>query len=280
MRTGTVPADSLVDATALVVRDRVEDGSGTYDTRLDARWQGGFGFFGGYVAAILTRALADIASTEHQLLTITVTFLERATPGAAVVRTGIERRGANLIAATAVLEQDGRRIARASAVTCPTHRDGPRFVDRQAPRVPPAEACPVWRPTELETLPILDRYELRTALNGELGAGAEVVETAGWAKLAVPAPLDTALVVFLSDTFMPPIMAKEAGRIVVPTVELQVSFRVPLPSPASADAWYLCHLRSEFAGASYLEQSGDVWTEGGQLLARMRHLNHVRQLPS
>lgn len=270
-----MPAD-LTAATSLTSRVDDADGRGRWTTELDPRWQGNFGFFGGYVAAILTRALATVGSASGQApLSVSVSFLERPEPGDAEVATTVERAGSLLTSVSAALVQGSRQVARAhGAVAAP--RQGPAFVDRPMPQVAPPRDCAPWRPDEWHDLPILDRYELRAALNGEPFAGADVVETAGWARLTEPTALDASLVAFLADAFMPPIMGRETRRLIAPTIELQLTFQVPLPADPGPDAWYLSHLSSEFAAGGYLEQSGTVWSQDGQLLARMRHLNLVR----
>ncbi len=272
-----MPAD-LTAATSLTSMVHAADGAGRWATELDPRWQGNFGFFGGYVAAILTRALETVGATSDQSpLTVSVSFLERPQPGAAEVVTTVERAGSSLTSVTASLVQEGRQVARAhGAVAAPRH--GPAFVDRRMPQVAPPQDCAPWRPDEWHHLPILDRYELRAALNGEPFAGLDVVETAGWARMSEPTALDASLIAFLADAFMPPIMARETRRLIAPTIELQLTFRVPLPADPGPDAWYLAHLSSEFAAGGYLEQSGTVWSQDGCLLARMRHLNLVRYI--
>lgn len=62
----------------------------------------------------------------------------------------------------------------------------------------------------------------------------------------------------------------------VPTVELQLSFRVPLQSVDHTGGWFLSTLRPEFAGGGWLEQSGSVWAQDGRLLGCMPHCNLVR----
>ena len=265
------PVADFAAATRLTPIERVADGGGRWAVDLDPGWQGAYGFFGGYIAALLTRGIVSVGTAAHHPLTVTIDYLRPPSVGRAEVVTRVERAGRRLVTVGAWLCQAGREMAVARGVLC-IPEEGPEKVDAPFPDVPPPAACPTWRPPQWSDLPILDRYEVRAAWNGHPGAGLDVADTAGWARTAEPTALEAPLVAFLADVFLAPVMVQEARNLHTPTVELQLSFRVPLPTVDRPHGWYLSHLRSEFANAGYVEQSGDVWTEEGQLVARMRHL--------
>ena len=58
----------------------------------------------------------------------------------------------------------------------------------------------------------------------------------------------------------------------VPTVDLTVHFRAPIPPDARPDDFYLCVFRSQTARDGFLEEDGEIWTRDGVLLAQSRQL--------
>ena len=58
----------------------------------------------------------------------------------------------------------------------------------------------------------------------------------------------------------------------VPTIDLSVHFRAPMPPAARPDDPYLCVFRSQIARDGYVEEDGEIWTRDGILLAQSRQL--------
>jgi acyl-coenzyme A thioesterase PaaI-like protein len=120
------------------VADGAGAGSGAFDRdtavrRLDGRpsseragspfqptsrraWHVARGPHGGYLAAILLRALTDAADEQTpQARSLTIHFVSVPRPGPMRVRTALERRGRSLSSLSARMEQDGKLIALALA---------------------------------------------------------------------------------------------------------------------------------------------------------------------
>jgi len=58
-----------------------------------------------------------------------------------------------------------------------------------------------------------------------------------------------------------------------PTLDYTVHFRAPLPEPgASAQDPYLATFRSGLARGDFFEEDGELWSQGGSLLAQSRQL--------
>ena len=63
----------------------------------------------------------------------------------------------------------------------------------------------------------------------------------------------------------------------VPTVDLTVHFRAPLPLPDSPpDAWVLAVFRSRLARDGFVEEDGEIWSRDGTLIAQSRQLALLR----
>ena len=84
------------------------------------------------------------------------------------------------------------------------------------------------------------------------------------------------MVTALTDAWPPAVFSyAEMGTIPggVPTVDLTVHFRAPLPPPESGEHdWVLAVFRSREARQGFVEEDGEIWSRGGVLLAQSRQL--------
>jgi acyl-CoA thioesterase len=63
----------------------------------------------------------------------------------------------------------------------------------------------------------------------------------------------------------------------VPTVDLTVHFRAPLPLPDSPpDAWVLAVVRSRLVRDGFVEEDGEIWSRDGTLIAQSRQFALLR----
>jgi acyl-CoA thioesterase len=152
------------------------------------------------------------------------------------------------------------------------------------PNVPPPSALPSLDSLEqsrtMPALPMRDRYEQRWALGSLPFTNATQAVAGGWIRLNPAegvAPVDHVLVAALTDAWTPPIFARVDQRVGVPTIDLTVHFRAPLPA---ADAgWFLVVFRSQMAADGFVEEDGEVWTPDGRLLAHSRQLALILPTP-
>src|SRR5207245_5351791 len=87
-----------------------------FSATLSPQWQAMRGPHGGYLAAILLRALIATAAEDTRApRSLTVHYARAAGPGAVLIRTALERRGRSLSTLSARMEQDGATIALALA---------------------------------------------------------------------------------------------------------------------------------------------------------------------
>ncbi len=112
---------------------------GVFECRIDRGWWIVQGPNGGYVAALILRALeAAVADDERAVRSLTVHFTAVPREGPARVETRVERAGRSLSTVTGRLLQDDRLLAVAVAAFSKS-RKGPEFAHRSAPAVPPPE---------------------------------------------------------------------------------------------------------------------------------------------
>jgi len=247
------------------------DGPGRYTGTIDRGWWIERGPNGGYLAAIVLRAvLAEAAGDGRRPRSLTLHYLRPPVEGACDVVVSVERAGRGLSTVSARLRQGGRDCVLAIAALG-VDRPGPVLHDHPAPDVP--------RPADLASrpegdvvgpdIPFRQRYELRPAIGSvpfERGAAAL---TGGWIRPREDDPIDEVLLAAITDAWPPAVFSKLELPVGVPTVELTIHFR---NAPSRAPGWCLVRFQTLEAAEGYLEESGEVWSEDGLLLAESRQL--------
>jgi acyl-CoA thioesterase len=248
-------------------------GEGLYEGRIDGGWWIERGPNGGYVAAIMLRALTQ--SVPDPLRTprsFTQHYLAPPVEGPVYVEVRIERAGRRVTFLSGRMLQDGRLLATSQAAFA-LPMPGIEFCDIVPPDAPPPESLAPLAPLALmaDPPPFRDRYETVWAIGAPpLSRAAEAV-TGGWIRLAEPRPLDHLLIAALTDAWMPPVFSRLDERVGVPTVDLTIHFRATV-DPADADDWCLVRFRSQMAADGFVEEDGEVWSRRGRLLAHSRQL--------
>jgi acyl-CoA thioesterase len=248
-------------------------GGGRFGARIDRGWWIVRGPNGGYVAAILLRALrAAVADPARLPRSFTVHFTSPPVEGPAEVATTLERVGRSVTTATARLEQGGKLRALALAAFG-TPRRGPDFALVGRPEVtPPERATPL---ASAIAIPMRERFESRAVFAAPGAAAADAV-TGGWIRLREdPGPVEPELVATYTDAWPPAMFSQVApGTLAsgVPTVDLTVHFRAPWPADEDPGDFALVVFRSRLSRDGFVEEDGEVWTRGGVLLAQSRQL--------
>jgi acyl-CoA thioesterase len=248
--------------------------AGRFTARIDPGWWIVRGPNGGYVAALVLRAMAGaVGDPARTPRSFTIHFTSPPVEGPAEVRTALERTGRSMTTVSARLEQGGKLRAIALAAFGAV-RSGPELRDATMPEVvTPERAVPL--PSPLAPIPMRDRYESRSAF-GAIGARAAEAVTGGWIRLREePHGVDAPLVAAYADAWPPAVFTRIdptglAGG--VPTVDLTVHFRASWPAHLDPTDFALVVFRSRVAHEGFLEEDGEVWTRDGLLLAQSRQL--------
>lgn len=250
-------------------------GDGVFHGRIDRGWWIQRGPNGGYVAAIvlraMTMALADAARSPRSL---TVHYLAAPQEGPVEVAVTVERSGRTLSYLSARMVQDGRLVATALAAFAVAQESSMEFQHLAMPDVPSAaETAPP--PPGPVIVPMRERYETRFVVGAQPFSGADEAVSGGWIRLAEPRPVDHLLMAALADAWLPPIFTMVTGEqpVGVPTIDLTVHFRSPLPVPEMADDDFVFGLfRTSTSAGGFIEDDGDIWSPDGRLLAQCRQL--------
>lgn len=239
-------------------------GEGRYECDIAEAWWVVAGPNGGYLAAIVVRALmAAAGGGSRPLRSLTVHYLRAPSAGPARVEVELERQGRTVSFASARLIQDERPCALALAVLA-NGREGIELEHARPPEVAPPEqtAAVVNRP---DPPPVAEQLDFRPALHR--GEGEAL--SGGWMRLRRQAPLDAALLVALCDFWLPAVFTIATKPIAVPTLELTVHVRARVPMESD---WVLARFATRTARDGLLEEEGELWSREGLLLAQSRQL--------
>jgi acyl-CoA thioesterase len=243
-------------------------GDGRFDCEIRPDWWIAAGPNGGYIGAIMVRALSfDPALDSRPMRSLTIHYLGRPKPGAAELQVEADRHGRSVSFVRARLGQEGRTLASAAAVFA-SDRPGVELDRVSPPEVPsPNEIEPL--PDAPDGPPFARELEYRSALGGHLFSGADEALTGGWLRFRDERPLDAAALVALCDAWFPALFAVVAEPLAVPTLELTVHVRTRLPRRAD---WTLGRYRTCLARDGFLEETAELFSREGELLAESRQL--------
>jgi len=253
---------------------RLEDGS--FEARMDRGWWIVRGPNGGYVAAVLLRAMAvRLGDPDRAPRSLTVHYTAPPAEGLVRIEVQVERSGRSLTTLSARMTQEGRLLA-LSLAAFSASREGPSMRHARMPEAAPPERCPSMTVPGAPRLPIHERYDTRWAIGGRPFSGASEALCGGWIRMAEPRIADAFAVAAFTDALPPAPFAwasPEAPLGPVPTIDLTVHFRGTLPVPgARPEDFLLAVFRAREGREGFFEEDGEIWTQDGVLVAQSRQL--------
>ena len=273
-----------------------------FDADVSPDWRAGRGPHGGYLAAMLLRALTEtVADAQRAPRSLTIHYARAPAPGPVQIHTAIERAGRSLSTLSARMEQDGKLMALAlAAFSVPWH--APEISDLPLPDVEPAEPrVDGPRPPHPMAPPFARHMEFQPRMGTRPFTGAQApMEVGGWLTLAEPRPLDALALAFFSDALFSPPFIRLTEPAVTPTIDLTIHFRASLakgpsrapdgdPAPSESgtaapdsDAGAVEHcfarFRSTVVHEGFFEEDGVIWAADGSVLLHSRQLALVMPL--
>ena len=249
-----------------------------YVATMAREWWVARGPNGGYLAAVILRALTETVADELRTpRSLTVHYLSPAGDGDVEIETRQERVGRSMTSCSARLSQDGRLVALALAAFS-TPRAGLEFCDLVMPQVPGPDHYQS-RTVPREAPAIAHRWDTRWAIGHPPIPGAPRGARAvagGWIRLPEQRPVDALVAAAITDAWVPPTFSRIEEPVIVPTVDLTIHFRAELPHPGLApDDFVLARFRTTVAAGGFLEEDGEVWAPDGTLLTQSRQLATV-----
>jgi acyl-CoA thioesterase len=270
-------------ATASAVKPQTDE---RFDGRLADGWDILGATNGGYILAVMARAMAESVGREAPA-SVTGHFLAPASAGPISITTATAKAGRRLTTTRASAFADSRLLTEALGAfgawpdphdlqlqdgeppTLPNPTDCPRIQSGAATWTGPAEETPPLPP------PFMDRIELRLHPDD---AGFMIGEPSGharmraWFRLLDDEPLDPFALIVAADCLPPTTFNAGLPIAWTPTVELTVHVRAR-PAPGYVKLDY----RSRFVAADRLEVDGLIWDQDDHLIAQSRQLALVPQ---
>jgi acyl-CoA thioesterase len=281
---GGAPALGAFDRDTAVRLDAEDGDARLFAAEVSPDWRAGRGPHGGYLAAMLLRALVEtVADAARAPRSLTIHYARAPEPGPVTIRTAIERTGRSLSTLSARMERDGKLIALAlAAFSVPW--SAPEISELPLPDVAPPE------PTRASTRtlhPAAPPFTRHLVLQPRIGAvpfqGSEhPMEIGGWLGLIEPRPVDALSLAFFSDAlFSPPSIRMQAPGT-SPTIDLTIHFRTPMPLTSDPDPDELCFARfdSGLMHEGFFDENGVIWARDGTVLAQSRQLAIMLPLPN
>jgi acyl-CoA thioesterase len=268
-------AGSRVAALTQFDRDTAVEplGNGRFRATIHERWFIVRGPNGGYVGALIQRALREaVADPERAARSLTIHYLTAPEAGEIEIETTIERAGRSLTNVSGRAMQGGKTFAFALAAFSKS-RQGLEFDETEMPDVP--------RPDGLEKLvraqapppAFAANFDMRWASGPPPFSGGDSADISAWIRLPEPRLLDDALVVQYADAFPPPVFSRLAEPAYVPTVDLTIHFREPLPpADMGPEDFALGTFSTTLVRDGFFVEDGQLWTPSRKLIAESRQL--------
>ncbi len=246
-----------------------EDGS--WAAELREGWRIGAVPNGGYVLAILGRALSE-ALPHKDPQVINAFYLSPTQLGPAEIQVEPLRSSRNTSHATARLYQGGElKVLVTAAYVDLDKQQGESWSGRERPEFPDFDASAAGGESKLEF-----RRNVDLRLTGDVsifqgGAPSGEGEFRGWIRHSDGAEPDPIGLLMFADAFPPPAFSVYGLLGWVPTLELTVQLRArPAPGPVQARL-YTRHITN-----GLVEEDGEYWDSEGQLVAISRQTAKIR----
>jgi acyl-coenzyme A thioesterase PaaI-like protein len=262
---------SLHDDTVLT---RVAEGR--YTRTVGAEWDGTSGVLGGHALALMVAAMADTlaatdgAARDQTIASLTATFMRPLPLGAVELAVEPLRVGRSTGTWRMRIGAAGGDASIEATVLTTAPRWPARFVGIVPPVVePPGEHEESWDPGIGMTAHDQFRYYPRFAQETEAVGG-------GWVLPLGRFPNDERLVAMVSDLWLPPVLARFDRPAMVVGLTCTVHFRTPHVSRVLRTGEpVLVRLRTRLAADGIADETGEVWSPSGALLATSLHVRLV-----
>ncbi|MEV6865262.1 thioesterase family protein [Streptosporangium subroseum] len=244
----------------------------TYDVSLDPGYSIGGPLNGGYLMAVILRAVVDASSHEHPVTT-SAQFLRAPRPGPARVRLEQIKAGRTATMTRATLIQDDRSFIETLVTTATLADVVPDWTDGPSAVMPPLEQCvrlPDPKPESNMTLNAQMEMAFDPPTIGWLdGRPTGRPEGRAYFRMAEPQDPDPYVLALAVDA-LPPVVFSAGERGWAPTVDLTWHLRA-LPAPG----WLTLLGSGRMISDGWFDEDVEVRDSTGRLVAQSRQLARV-----
>ena len=287
----TAAAGTFEQATAVE-----QVGDGRFRAQVDPGWSTPIAANGGYLAAILVRAIEAHGLTRdagaRQLRSLTCHYLRPVSGGPLDVTVESVRSGRRISTVRLTASQNGKDAILALAALAVLDLPAAGQWEPEPPQVgpPPPRDAPLISPDDYRTRggegwlgrtptmpPMFERVRVAPRIGGvpfsnrPLPPG-EAPETGGWISLPEARPIDAAFVALCADVWWPPAFQPLGRPAIAPTIDLTIHVRADIPPEGLPDQPVLGTYRSTAAHGGLMEEDAALFLPDGTLLAHARQL--------
>jgi len=238
---------------------------------LDGRWDGQASTNGGFLLALVTRAIGEVLPFPDPIVASGF-YLRPGSPGPAEVRTEVIQAGRTTAFGQASLCRDAKEMLRVTAaftsLDVAAARGGPSYTGGKPPVLPPPEQCQLLFGDGKAPITMIERIEYRLPqlpnwVTRTPPSGTPVFE--GWMRFADGREPDLLSLPMFVDAVAPAVL--EVGVRAMTTVELTVYLRAR-PAPG----WLAFRTQTRYLADGYFEEDAELWDSAGRLVAQSRQL--------
>jgi acyl-CoA thioesterase len=241
-------------------------------------WRAGRGPHGGYLAAMLLRALiATVEDPERSPRSLTIHYARAPEPGPIEILVTVEREGRSLSTLSARMEQGGRMTALAlAAFSVPWQ--APEANELPMPELDPPDAERLSTPKLFKGAPEFTNNLVMQPRVGAIpfaGSGAPM-RIGGWIGLPEERPVDALSLALFCDAWFPPSFIALDSPAISPTIDLTIHFRQSIDG-CDCDPAALCLsvFDTRLLHEGLFEEDGVIWAADGTVLAQSRQLGII-----
>ncbi len=253
-------------------------GEALFAADIASGWRAGRGPHGGYLAAMLLRALiAAVDDPGRTPRSLTIHYTRAPDPGPIEIRTTVERTGRSLSTLSARMEQAGRTTALALAAFSVPWR-APEANELSMPELGQPDEERISTPKLFKGAPEFTSHLVMQPRVGAVpfaGSGAPM-RIGGWIGLPEQRPVDALSLALFCDAWFPPSFIALDSPAISPTIDLTIHFRQSM-SACDCDPAALClsvfDTRLLYDGL--FEEDGVIWAPDGTVLAQSRQLGII-----
>ncbi|WP_042458930.1 acyl-CoA thioesterase [Neobacillus dielmonensis] len=260
---------------------RLTEESGNYHGRTSKCYANMIGPFGGVTAATLLRAAMNHPARQGEPVALTVNYAAPLAEGDFVIKARPARTNRSTQHWMIELTQDDEVIITGTAVFA-NRRKTWSSTEAQFPSVPtanevesmPAEGRPAW----------VNNYDIRIIQGGlSLPSQPKTEDTADsvtiqWIRDEPRRPMDFLSLTAICDAFFPRIFVRRKQVVPIGTVSLTVYFHIDSAElNAHADQEVLGHARALQFHDGFFDQTAEIWTPEGKLLATTSQIVYYKE---
>jgi acyl-CoA thioesterase len=243
-------------------------GQGLWSAVASPAYEANSGTFGGWTAALLLKAVLSEAEATGSASAMTVNFVNRVVPDAALqLRTAWLGGGRSLAHWRCDMLSDGILLATAAVVLANRRASSAHTESNMPEAPPPAGFNPADVPGALGA-----RVDIRPTLGDGL-FNQTTTRSLNWERETSGRPMDAIQIAFLSDAGAPRIFYVSDGPRPSSTITLSIYFHATTAElEACGDDYILSDMIGTRAEAATMASRKDMWSREGTLLATTEQL--------